>query len=91
MSKDKFYRREFLNRENGVAFVEADRGNLKIGDCNRITTLDFYVDIDEDPYQSEQALSDVEYKIDLLHAVLSDYRRYVKNRIKKARKLKEQE
>lgn len=73
-----YYKRAFLNRDEGHAFIEArvddinDRGylnaDLTIGDCNRIATLDFSA-TGEDPV----SLDDVARKAKLLRSVLEHF------------------
>lgn len=90
MSEVKYYERRFLNEKEGIAFVEAKNGTFRIGDCSRVVSLDFYLDDDPEYLPSDKDINMIEYKIDSLHAALSDYRRYLKRKIKKIRTLKEQ-
>ena len=62
MANKKYYVRKFLNKKEGIAFLEItgkckdkydDGFEVKIGDCNRYITLVFWADSAED-YKEKQ-------------------------------------
>lgn len=90
MKKKKLiYRREFLNLEPdtirdeayGMAAILFDGDNLRISDCRRAITLEFWA-------RDEASLADLDnmdYKIDTLFDVIKEYRTYIKRRNNKLR------
>jgi hypothetical protein len=57
MANKKYYVRKFLNKKEGIAFLEItgkckdkydDGFEVKIGDCSRHITLDFWADNQQD-------------------------------------------
>ena len=86
-SKKKMYRREFLNldtpREGGMGVIRYIKDEFSISDCNRTINLDFYFSVSN---PNSKDLDNMEFKIDLLHEMVREYRTYIKRRIRKARK-----
>ena len=81
---NKIKERIWLNNEEhgGTAFIQLDNGELKIADCNRIVSLEFYVE----EYSTLKDIDNVEEKIDILYEAVKKYRYFIKRRIKKQRK-----
>lgn len=78
--------RHWLNtdKDGGSGFIITKGSEIKIGDCNKMIALDFY--IEDGKYFDEKAADNVEYKIDLLFDVVKRYRQHTKKLLKKLRK-----
>jgi len=89
---NKYYKRVWLNLEGeGNAFLLAQEGELKIGDCSRIINLE--LDLPEEHWPDSidgriAQIDNVEYKIDTLYEEIKNYRKYLKQEIRKARRHK---
>lgn len=86
MSRRKgYYRREFLNEEGGMAAIEVNARSahptMAISDCERKVELEFSVN-----YTDEAGVQNIENKIDLLYALVGEFRREVKKNIRARRK-----
>ena len=85
--KTKLFERHWLNTEEvegGSGFIRTDDSEIKIGDCNRIVSLEFWCDEDT----SIKSLNNLLYKIDILYATIGRFRKHTKGKVNKLLKEK---
>ena len=87
--KTKLFERHWLNTDEakgGTGFIRIDDEEIKIGDCDRVISLDFWYDEDT----STTALNNLLYKIDILYATIGRFRKHTKSKVNKLLKEKEE-
>lgn len=79
MIEERYYKRKFLNKDEGIALIEVTGEQYSesvslyvvLSDCNRQISLDFY-------FENEEVRQERLDKMDLLIAELKEARKFIK-------------
>lgn len=78
--------RKWLNEDESLsAFIayNSEEGTIKIADCNRIVSLEFYIYSDDN---TSLLADNCEKKIDLLYEAIKEARKDIKKRVRQVRR-----